>query len=115
MTQQVLDYRTPARPQSIRVVWIAVAIAAGITVAVNALLLWTAAADASWGAFGIMMLIGPIANGVLALASLPFIPLVRKLSGGAPTSPYVLTGLLGPVAAVVFDAACILGMPLHGC
>jgi hypothetical protein len=117
MSQQVLDYRSPLakRPSANRPVYVAAGIAAAVALIVNAVLVSWAASDRSWGALGIMIMIGPITNGVLAFLSLPFIPLVRRVSGGASVVPYVLAGVLIPVGAVIVDAACILSMDLHGC
>jgi hypothetical protein len=116
MSQQVLDYRSPLakRPPANRPVYVAAGIAAAVALIANATLVSWAASDRSWGALGIMVMIGPITNGVLALLSLPFIPIVRRISHGASVVPYVLTGVLIPIGAVLVDAACILSLDLHG-
>jgi hypothetical protein len=98
-----------------RPVFVSTAIAVTVTVVVNAMLLSLAALDRSFLAFGIMIVIGPITNGVLALLSLPLIPVVRRVSGGESITPYVVAGVLTPSSAILIDAICIMSMHLHGC
>ena len=87
----------------------------GLQIATNGILVARAAADRSWGALYIMLVVGPIANGLIMLVSLALIPLVRHLSRGAVVKPYVFTALLGPIAGIVMDGAIIMGIGLHGC
>src|SRR4051812_12099410 len=118
MSHQILEYRSPlsdrARPNSRRVTAAAL-VAAAIVLVVNAGLIMAAAADRSWGAMGIMVGTGPVINGIMALASLAIISLVRRLAPGASITPYVLTGTLLPIVAVFVDGICIFSMDLHGC
>jgi hypothetical protein len=118
MSQQTLDRRSQlsdrGQPNK-RSVTVAALVAATIALVVNTGLVLVAAADRSWGALGILIMVGPITNGVMALASLAFIPLVRRLAAGAPIGPYVLTGTLLPIGAIIVDGICILSMELHGC
>ncbi len=90
-------------------------LAVGIAIAVNALLILVANANRSWTALGIAIIFGPIMNGILIVVSLAFVPVVRRLGGGASVSLYVLAGILVPIAATVVDAACIMSMKLQGC
>jgi hypothetical protein len=118
MPQQTLDYRGPSvkrRWPSWRRVTQSAGVAGAVAVVVNLALIGVAARDRSWGALAIMILYGPIINGALILVSLGFIPLVKKYAGGAPIKPYVLTGVLAPLAAVLVDAAFIMTLDLHGC
>ena len=64
---------------------------------------------------GMAVAIGPITNGVMALLAICLIPLVRRLARGASIAPYVVAGVLGPIAAILVDGALILSMDLHGC
>jgi len=109
---QPLDYRSPPpadlRPP--RPLFTASSVALhGLVVLVAA-----AAEDRSWGALGIMILYGPIANGVLMLASLACTPLARRFSGASATF-HVLTSILLPIGAAMVDGVIIFGMDLHGC
>ena len=118
---QPLDYRSPPpadlRPP--RPLFTASSVALhGLVVlgvlALNAVLVAAAAEDRSWGALGIMILYGPIANGVLMLASLACTPLARRFSGASATF-HVLTSILLPIGAAMVDGVIIFGMDLHGC
>ena len=62
-----------------------------------------------------MLMIGPIINVVLALLSLPFIPLVKRASHGASVGLYVLAGVAFPLVAIIVDGVFIGSMNLHGC
>ena len=113
MPQQSLDYRATlsdrGQPNKRRVTT-AAWVAAGIAVIVNGgVLLWAAETTGS-GALVIMIMLGPVANAAMALVSLGFIPLVRRLAAGAPIAPYVLTGTLVPTSAIVVDGICIIAM-----
>ena len=55
----------------------------------------------------ILYLWGPIVKGVLALSSLPFIPLVKRASHGASVGLYVLAGAVFPLVAVIVDPFCM--------
>lgn len=86
-----------------------------VVVAANAVLIYWAAKDRSWGAMGIMIMIGPLVNAAIALVSVALFPLVRRVSLGAIVSPYIVTSIVVPIAAIIVDAVCILSMGLHGC
>ena len=62
-----------------------------------------------------MIMIGPLVNAAIAVVSMAMFPLVRRVSLGAIVLPYVVTSIVIPMAAIVFDAICILRMHLHGC
>ena len=79
----------------------------------NFVLVTEAATDKSWGALQIMILIGPITNGVLCAVSFAFTPLVKRFTGGALTL-HILASLL-PLAAIFADGLLIFLMDLHGC
>ena len=115
---RVLNYQDPAATRGVgnsRAVKMAALMAVGGATAVNTLLVVKAAADKSWGAFGIAIAIAPVCNCVLALLSLAFIPLVRKAAGPTSIKLYVLTGIFVPITAMVVDAMCIFAMDLRGC
>jgi hypothetical protein len=67
-------------PHSGGVAVILIAIAA-VTVPVNTFLVVEAWGDRSWGALGIMAVVAPFSNLVIAIASLLFTPLARKRFG----------------------------------
>lgn len=85
-----------------------------IIVAINGALLMMANEDRSWGAFGIALLVGPIANGVIMLLALVCAPGIRRSTGG-PILIYVLTAIFIPFLATVCLFLFIGMMPLHGC
>src|SRR5690242_15908656 len=79
-TMQPLSYESPgtARPSLGKGrVWACIAGVAAVIIAVNAFLLVQAAADRSWGALYIMLITGPMTNGVLVLLSLAFALVVK--------------------------------------
>ena len=118
-----LSYQSPGvvnqsrvnRPPANRQTAACVGVVAFLTIALNTVLLSSAASDRSWRALYIMLLAGPVANLVLLVFSLALTPLVRRVSGGAAVGPYLLAGTLIPLSAIALDTACILSMDLHGC
>jgi hypothetical protein len=113
---QPLDYQSPlaATPRKSRV-RAATLIVVGAVLAVNGVLLAVAAYDGSWGALGIAILIGPIANGLLLLVSLLCLPMVKAAAAGGSIGGYVAAAVCLPLAAVPIDFAIIGSMNLHGC
>jgi hypothetical protein len=86
---------------------------ATVTVGLNAVLLYLAAADRSWGAVAIAITIAPIANLVVATVSLLFTPIVRRYLG---VSAVIHVGIsLGlPLLGALATYVLILSMDLHG-
>jgi hypothetical protein len=120
MSESTLEYQSPSttRPPSLRRVWITGGISAALILAVNTGLVSMAASDRSWGALGIMIMVGPITNGVMLIVSLLFTPVVKRVSygaRGATIMPYVMIGILLPIALIFVDGAIIGSMDLHGC
>jgi hypothetical protein len=75
----------------------------------NGLLLAVAAYDRSWVAIGIDEGFGPIANGLLLLFGLCYIPSLKRRARGIPVLPYVAAAIALPVSAVFVDDAAIRG------
>ena len=116
MEPQPLSYQAREKPKGSPTTvksW-AVGVAA-LVLSVNVYLVASAVADRSWGALAIAIIIGPMTNVAILLVSLVLTPLVRFASRGASVTPYVLTSMLAPVAAILIDGACILPLDLHGC
>ncbi len=105
----------PRRLANPSLVTLASLVVAVVVIGTNAWLVRVAALDRSWGALGILIMVGPITNGVIALVTVVSSFLLRWLAGGASVAIYICAGVLLPVAAIVVDAACILCMDLHGC
>ncbi|HKV11664.1 MAG TPA: hypothetical protein VJ725_26195 [Thermoanaerobaculia bacterium] len=82
---------------------------------VNGIALWLAWKDRSWGALGIALLYGPIANGALALTSLLAIPFLKARDPFLSVSNHTALSLAIPTVAGLIDAAVILSMDLRGC
>jgi hypothetical protein len=61
------------------------------------------------------MIFAPALNGVLLIVSLACIPIVRHLAAGAPVWPYVLSGIVTPIACTVVVTGYILSMDLGVC
>lgn len=80
---------------------------------VNGFVLAVAAEDRSWGALGMAICVGPIANGVLALVSLCATPWMKS-AAGSPWA-HVAFSLGVPAAAIAGDFLLIMTMDLHGC
>jgi hypothetical protein len=92
------------------------ALVAGVAVlGANGWLLHLAAQDHSWGALYILVIAGPVTNGVIAVVGLVSSFVLRWLGGGAPVASFLYTGVLLPVVAIFFDAVAILCMGPHGC
>lgn len=81
---------------------------------VNGIVLSIAAEDRSFGALGMAIVVGPIANGCLALLALLFTPWIRRLTGSSPWV-HALLSLAAPAAAIVADFLLIGTMDTHGC
>ena len=111
-----LPYHSPSTPNPAgrRQVSLAAAVAAGVILLANGVLLALAYADRSWGALGIAFMIGPITNAVLAIAALACVRIVKRRSAGAPTTTYLLVSLLLPVLAIAADFFAIWSMGLRG-
>jgi hypothetical protein len=114
MLQNDVDDR-PRRRANPTLVTLAALAAAVVVIGTNAWLVREAALDRSWGALGILIMIGPITNGVIALATFASSFLLRWFAGGASVALYLYAGMLLPLAAILVDATCILCMGLHGC
>lgn len=114
MLQYDLDNR-PRQGANPTLVNLAALVVAIVVIGTNAWLVRVAALDRSWGALGVLIMVGPITNGVIALLTLVSSFLLRRFAGGASVAIYLCAGVLLPVAAIVVDAACILCMNLHGC
>ena len=112
MPQQMLEYESPTGGIK-RPVKVAAIIALSITLLVNGVLVAGAAADGGLGAVIIAWVISPIANGVLAVAGLAFLPLVKRRADGGPVLGYGLISTLGPVLAIGIDIAAIATMDIH--
>jgi hypothetical protein len=116
MSQQPLDYRSALadvrRSDRVRTATI---LATCVILVANGLLLGIAAADRSWGALGIAIMIGPITNGVLLVLSLACVPMVKSAAAGASIGSYLVVGIGLPLAAIPIDFFLIGSMGLHGC
>ena len=89
--------------------------AAAVFVAVNAVILALDWQDKSWVAFGMAIIVGPIANGVMARScSLACTPWVRR-AFHVSTKRSVSLALAIPPAAIAADFFIIGSMGLHGC
>jgi hypothetical protein len=84
-------------------------------VVVNLIALWLAWDDRSWGALGIAIAYGPIANGVLALASLLATPFLNRKDPLFSAGGHAALSLGIPAAAALVDAIAIFSMDLSGC
>lgn len=87
-----------------------------LLMAVNAALLVVANNDRSWGAIGVAMFLGPLANAAVGLIALVGTTVVAAVAGSkVPFGTIVLGSIFLPVAAIVLDWVVIATMPLHGC
>ena len=109
----MLSYQTPGTPKRPRIPGCVIALLT-VVIAINAALLAYAAADRSWGAFGIMIFIGPLTNFVSIAVSLALIPIVRRISRES-LGLYTLLAFVVPTLAIFADWIIISMMPLHGC
>ena len=114
MLQYDLNNR-PRRRANPSLVTLASLVVAIVVIGTNAWLVRVAALDRSWGALCILIMVGPITNGVIALVTFLSSFLLRWLAGGASVAIYIYAGVLLPVVAILVDAACIFCMDLHGC
>jgi hypothetical protein len=94
---------------------IGTAIVAWVAILVNGLLLGVGAADRSWGAFGIAIVIGPITNGVMLLVSAACVFFVKTGATEGWIATYLATCVALPLAAIPLDYYAIGSMGLHGC
>ena len=114
MLQYDLENR-PRKRSNPSLVTLASLVVAVVVIGTNIWLVRVAALDHSWGALAILIMVGPITNGVIALVTLLSSFLLRWLAGGASVALYIYAGVLLPAAAILVDAACILCMDVHGC
>ncbi len=115
MPQQTLEYRSLPKAGRARRRGLGAALfLAGVVVAVNAALLAAAAADGSWGALRIGILVGPVANAALALVALACTPLLKGGRAGTSAVPHVVLSILLPLAATMVDLLVIFSMDLRG-
>src|SRR5579871_3601870 len=104
--QDELDER-PRQKSNPTLVAAASLITAILVVGVNISLVYAAAQDLSWGALGILIMIGPITNGVIALVAFVSSFFLRWLAGGTSVMSFAFAGVLLPVVAIVVDAILI--------
>jgi hypothetical protein len=115
MEPQILNYSAGADIDSrrgLRRRTIATFVLAAFVIMANVILLGIALNDRSWNAVGIAIAVGPITNGLLALVSLAFIPVVRRFAQRVSVAPFVLTAILLPACCIVGDYFYI-GSILH--
>lgn len=84
-----------------------------MTVAVNGVGMLAAAADRSWGAVAVMMLL-PVANLVLAIV-FSGIGAASRQTAGFSMGEHLAVSWLVPIGATIFSLASIASMGLHGC
>jgi hypothetical protein len=107
-----LDYqsRTNERGSSRRNVAISISIVCAVVILANVALLVLAAYDKeAWADLAVAAMLGPLTNGIIALDSLIFIPLVKHLSRGRSILFYVLVSILFPLLAIGVDYEIITG------
>lgn len=85
----------------------------GVTAAVNGVGLLAAAADRSWGAVAVMMLL-PLANLLVALV-FSGVGAAWRRRAGFSLGEHLAVSWLVPVGATVFSLLAIASMNLHGC
>jgi hypothetical protein len=111
-----LDY--PSRPtleaRRRHVARVAASAVVGVTVAVNAGLLWGALTSGGpFVAMAVALVMGPVANGLILLVSLASLPAVRHASRTS-VAAYGWSCLLAPLVAASVDYYVLVWMPLHG-
>lgn len=94
---------------------VATATAALIVLASNALLLWFAYDDRSWGALGIAFAIGPVGNLILSAVGGVSAVILRAVPHRQSLVGYVVASVCLPLAAIPVDGLLIGMMDLHGC
>jgi hypothetical protein len=94
---------------------VATAVVAGIIILLNLFLVWTAVNDGGWGALGIAIMFGPMANLAGIIGALILARFVREGCPGADLTFYYLASILLPIVAVAVDFVIISSLPLHGC
>ena len=109
----ILSYQTPGTSKRPRIPGCVIALVT-VEIVINAALLAYAAADRSWGAFGIMIFFGPLTNLVVIAVSLALIPIVRRTSRES-LGLYTLLAFVVPPLATFADWFIIPMMGLHGC
>lgn len=111
----ILDYHRPSRPPTY-VRWyrtniFTTLLTAAVILGVNLYLVGNG--NKGWGFWLAAFFLMPIANAVLALISLAFTPVIRRLTG-ASAAAHVYVTLYGCGGAIVVDAIVIL-IRSHGC
>ena len=91
----------PRRRANPTLVTLAALAAAVVVIGTNAWLVHQAALDRSWGALSVLIMIGPVTNGVIALVTFASSFLLRWLAGGASVALYLYAGVLLPLAAIL--------------
>lgn len=109
----MLSYQTPGTSKPPRIPGCVVVLLT-VEIVVNGALLIYAASDRSWGAFGIMIFFGPLANFIAIAVSLALIPIVRRTSRES-LGLYTLLAFVVPTLAIFADWIIIPMMGLHGC
>ena len=109
----ILSYQSPGTSKRPRIPGCVIALLT-IEIVINAALLIYAARDRSWGAFGIMIFLGPLANFIAIAVSLAMIPIVRRTSRES-LGLYTLLAFVVPTLAIFADWIVIPMMGLHGC
>jgi hypothetical protein len=105
MQQPTLDYQSSrhrGRAATTRAMMPVIGVAIAVLIA-NAILIALEASDPGFGALGVALIAGPIANGTLIIIGLARAPFVNKRLAGASLLPYLLAAILLPVGGVVFD------------
>lgn len=85
------------------------------TVIANAIALYFACQDRSWGALGIAIAVGPSMNAILAAISLALTPVLRRLLAPFSVGWHVVFSLLIPATAIGLDFLFVVNMRLSGC
>jgi hypothetical protein len=114
MEKQPLDYRSPGVPSQ-RLSKIAPGVVGGVVFLVNAILVAAAASDRSWGALGIAVAIGPIANLTTMVVALLSMIIVKWVYPETNLVPCGVVSVLLPLLAMPADFLIIASMGLHGC
>lgn len=89
-------------------------VVACVVLAANVLLLAVAALDRSWGAFAIVIVVGPITNGILLLLSLACIPIVKSSVAGGSIKLYLAAAIGLPLAAIPIDFFIMSAIGMYG-
>jgi O-antigen/teichoic acid export membrane protein len=87
----------------------------GVLLIANAVALWLAWQDQSWGALAIALYIGPAMNAALAIAGLAATPILRRRRLQFPARGHAIFSIAAPLVIAGVDLAAIFAMPLRGC